>query len=311
MENPQRFTWRRHSHEIAEYREAPAPAGKAHHHPPRRTRSFSHRFERRVRSVAELISPPWVPSMPEDPLEHPERYAQCMRLLWLAASMKAFDVVVILLATDEANVAMCELIGDMVPMLQFTRKRDPSPPQVVVALSENAAVDAHLEFYHLRPAPLVIPRAAALPSLVCEVLHPAAHWSGSLEAEKREDEDKGGGTDGRPTSPIRRGSSSSPIIGPSGGSRGSRTSSPRPSVDFAKDVQGGEAKGGGRSSPLLRRANTIGATAMETFLQPRFSPRSPLSTTRRTGGEPRQGSSLRGRSNSAHDHVLDRSLGLL
>ena len=71
--------------------------------------------------------------------------------------MKAFDVVVILLATDEANVAMCELIGDMVPMLQFTRKRDPSPPQVVVALSENAAVDAHLEFYHLRPAPLVIP----------------------------------------------------------------------------------------------------------------------------------------------------------
>ena len=69
---------------------------------------------------------------------------------------------------------------------------------------------------------------------------------------------------------------------------------------------------GPNPSPLLRRANTIGATAMETFLQPRFSPRSsPLSTTRRTGGEPRQGSSLRGRSNSAHDHVLDRSLGLL
>ena len=29
--------------------------------------------------------------------------------------------------------------------------------------------------------PLLIPRRATLPGLVCEVLHPDAHWTGTLE----------------------------------------------------------------------------------------------------------------------------------
>jgi len=140
--------------------------------------------------------------MPEDPDEDPERYAQCMRLLWLAASMKAFDVVVLLLPTEEANAAMCELISDMVPMLQFTRKRDPQPPQVVVALPTDTArslASQHLSpLAHLVPEPLVITRGSALSSLVCEVLHPAAHWSGSLESEhKAEDDDDDDDDDAR------------------------------------------------------------------------------------------------------------------
>ena len=148
----------------------------------------SHSFTRpsadgRRRSFADLLAPPSVPTMPEDPDEDPERYAQCMRLLWLAASMKSFDVVVCLLSTDDANVAMCELIGDMVPMLQFTRKRDPSPPQVLVTLSGRA--EAYRDtFSEILPSPLVLPRRTAMPSLVCEVLHPAAHWSGSLDKEE-------------------------------------------------------------------------------------------------------------------------------
>lgn len=133
-------------------------------------------------SVAELLAPPAVPIMPEDPTEDPVRYAQCIRLLWLAASMKAFDVVVVLLDSDEANVAMCEIIGDMVPMLQFTRRRDPSPPQVVVALADADA--DRLEFEFITPTPLLIPRNVALPSLVCEILHPTAHWSASLADEE-------------------------------------------------------------------------------------------------------------------------------
>lgn len=107
------------------------------------------------------------------------------RAQWLAASMKSFDVVVCLLPTDESNLALCELIGDMAPMLQYTRKRaerNPSPPQVVVAMGTPAA---HAESLHvLQLAPLVLPRRTALASLVCEVLHPAAHWSGSLDREQ-------------------------------------------------------------------------------------------------------------------------------
>ena len=122
--------------------------------------------------------------MPEDPSEDPVRYAQCMRLLWLAASMKAFDVVICLLPTDEENLAMCELIGDMAPMLQYTRRRESAPPQVVAVLG---APERHREaLRELSPAPLVLPRRTAMPSLVCEVLHPAAHWSGALDSTGKE-----------------------------------------------------------------------------------------------------------------------------
>ena len=160
-----------------------------------RSRSFGKATSRS--SFAELLAPPSVPQMPEDPDEDPVRYAQCMRLLWLAASMKSFDVVVCLLATDDANVDMCELISDMVPMLQFTRKLDPQPPQVLVTLTGSDADNRKL-LEGIRPMPLVLPRRTAMPSLVCEVLHPDAHWTGALDrwAGQRGVWEDGGGGDG-------------------------------------------------------------------------------------------------------------------
>jgi hypothetical protein len=200
------------------------------------------------RSLAGLLARPTVPQMPEDPDDDPERYGKCMRLLWLAASMKSFDVVVLLLKTDEANVAMCELVGDMVPMLHFTRRRDPSPPQVLVTLSEPeqwAAV-----FRGMLPSPLVLPKRTAMPSLVCEVLHPAAHWSGSLERldlEKTGDGDGDGGGDGdgdgdqpktpaveTPPAPARR-AEQPQSLGTSGGESGG-SGGRRPSISGAAEA---------------------------------------------------------------------------
>ena len=36
----------------------------------------------------------------------------------------------------------------------------------------------------LEPSPLVIPRQETLSSLICEVLHPSAHWTGVLGNDK-------------------------------------------------------------------------------------------------------------------------------
>ena len=223
-----------------------------------RSTSFGGLGERR-RNLAEMLGPPTVPSMPEDPIEDPVRYAQCIRLLWLAASMKSFDVVVCMLDSDEANVAMCELIGAMVPMLQFTRKRDPSPPQVVVALSAAASADAHLEFFHVQPAPLIIPRRSAMASLVCEVLHPMAHWTASLESDE----------------PVRkpgseRGTTSPSDGGGSGGGGGGKGSPAGSSPDKHSPTK----------SALKGTLSAVRRRASEAFLAPRFT--SPLASPRRT-----------------------------
>lgn len=197
--------------------------------------------------------------MPEDPEYAPERYAQCMRLLWLAASMKSFDVVVCLLPTDEANISMCELVADMVPMLQYTRSRDPSPPQVVTYLSTPSPYD----FAGIDPAPLVIPRRMAMPSLICEVLHPTAHWSGSLEASEPHDAE-----------------ASQPGASPTGATPGADAGSSKceGSISFAdrsvspptsaeRPAQG--HVGGERSAP---RHSTSGKTAADAFISIKFSP---------------------------------------
>jgi hypothetical protein len=49
---------------------------------------------------------------------------------------------------------------------------------VLVTLSSEDVLRGH----PLSPKPFVIPQNKAVPSLVCEVLHPTAHWSGSLDA---------------------------------------------------------------------------------------------------------------------------------
>ena len=49
---------------------------------------------------------------------------------------------------------------------------------MLVTLSNEDVLRGH----PLSPKPFVIPQNKAVPSLVCEVLHPTAHWSGSLDA---------------------------------------------------------------------------------------------------------------------------------
>ena len=90
-----------------------------------------------------------------------------MRLLWLATSMKSFDVLVALLPTDEQNLAICDLVEhpnsnpnpnphpspypnphpsrsrsptpispqveDMLPLLHSVHKHQRQPPQVLVS----------------------------------------------------------------------------------------------------------------------------------------------------------------------------------
>ena len=62
------------------------------------------------------------------------------RLLWLAASMKSFDVLVALLPTDKKNVEVCGLVADMLPLLQSVHKHQRAPPQVLVTLSDEASL---------------------------------------------------------------------------------------------------------------------------------------------------------------------------
>ena len=79
------------------------------------------------------MRPPDEPSLPADTKDDPDRYAQCMRLLWLATSMKSFDVLVALLPTDEQNLAICDLVEDMLPLLHSVHKHQRQPPQVLVS----------------------------------------------------------------------------------------------------------------------------------------------------------------------------------
>ena len=118
------------------------------------------------------------PRMPEDPQEDPVRYAQCMRLLWLAASMKSCDVIVTTLPTDDDNVALCELVSDMLPMLDRVHIHQRQPPQVFISLNDETR---SLEGLNLDPCPTVMPASKALPYLVVEVLHPHSHWTGFKE----------------------------------------------------------------------------------------------------------------------------------
>jgi len=123
------------------------------------------------------------PAMPAEQGENPDRYARSMRLLWLAASMKNFDVVIAVLPTDGENIALLRLIHDMLPLLLAVRKHGGAPPQVLVQLDDPAMLTG----LQLHPKPLVIPKLIVLPSLICEILHPTAHWTGVLGMQAEED----------------------------------------------------------------------------------------------------------------------------
>ena len=136
--------------------------------------------------MADLFSAPLTPEMPVSAEDNPDYYSSCMRLLYLASAMKSFDVVVLMAATDEDNVKLFSLLGDMRPVLEYVTRRKneiEGRPQVVVPMLNEArqAEFAQVAVEKGQAPPLVIPRRLALPSLVCEVLHPDAHWSGSLE----------------------------------------------------------------------------------------------------------------------------------
>ena len=128
-----------------------------------------------------VLQPPTVPAIKEIAGDDSEKYSRCLRLLWLKASMRSLDVVISLLPTDDENLSIAELVADMNPALKATHApsdHTAHTPQLVVSL-KNA--DDLAEMHELlEPAPLVIPRQDTLASLVCEVLHPSAHWSGVL-----------------------------------------------------------------------------------------------------------------------------------
>jgi len=120
-------------------------------------------------------------------LEEPNlRFADSMRLLWLAASMKNLDVILVLLPTDSECLEVCHLISEAMPLVeQARRQRWSKPPQVIVSLRDDAAA-AKLTA-SLTPPPLVVGPTLALPRLICEVLHPMAHWTGSFESTPMQD----------------------------------------------------------------------------------------------------------------------------
>ena len=102
----------------------------------RRTYSFDPNGKRHLSMPTLLRSPP-KPEMPENEESNPKRYADCMRLLWLASSMRSVDVVVSLLPTDDENIAICSLVNDMGPMLLALHKHQRSSPQVLLPLGDE------------------------------------------------------------------------------------------------------------------------------------------------------------------------------
>ena len=64
-----------------------------------------------------------------------------MRLLLLASAMKSFDVVVLMLPTDEENLRLHALLTEMRPMLQYVTKRQnelDGRPQLIMPLQSEA-----------------------------------------------------------------------------------------------------------------------------------------------------------------------------
>ena len=73
--------------------------------------------------MAELLSAPVAPDMPVTAEENPDRYARAMRLLLLVSCMKSFDVVALMMPSDEENMQMFALVGEMRHMLQYVTRR--------------------------------------------------------------------------------------------------------------------------------------------------------------------------------------------
>jgi len=139
--------------------------------------SFSSTSGNRISRAIEAAKPPPKPALPERVADDPDSFGQGMRLLWHAACMKNLDVIVVLLP-DPQCINICQLVHDMLPLLQAVRKADASEvPQLVCSLSNPALLRGR----DLTPAPLVIAAERALSSLVAEVLHPTAHWTGTLD----------------------------------------------------------------------------------------------------------------------------------
>ena len=114
--------------------------------------------------------------------DDPARYAYSMRLLWLAASMKNLDVILVLVSSDSECLEVCRLVNELMPMIERSRKASWSkPPQVVISLEDETQAHQLTPSPNCEP-PLVIGPRLALPRLICEVLHPTAHYTGSFES---------------------------------------------------------------------------------------------------------------------------------
>lgn len=132
--------------------------------------------------VSELLSLPEEPTLSVRRELEPERHALAMRLLWLAASMKNCDVIVALLPSDAQCLELAAIVSQMGGLLTAVRKKEQegTPPQLIVALRDQSEASL-LDEMRLEPKPLVVTPELTLPALICEVLHPNAHWTGSLD----------------------------------------------------------------------------------------------------------------------------------
>ena len=211
----------------------------------RRTYSFDPGDKRHLSMPTLLRSPP-KPEMPENEESNPKRYADCMRLL-ARSSMRSVDVVVSR-SPPTTNIAICSLVNDMGPMPSHCTS--PAVVAAGAATARNETKHARLRELIARGAllvPLVVPVARTMPSLICEVLHPAAHWSGSLE--------------GGPWSDVLGAAGAGAKSHAAAAEPAARQGVGRPVVRDAGQDAGGEGGGRHRRRPCARRAPEVAARA--------------------------------------------------
>jgi len=123
-----------------------------------------------------------------------------LRLVKAAVGMKNIDVIIVLLPNDQDCYEMCELISGALPLIQNVRRlSDLQMPQVVVALEDPTALNDVV----LAKPPLIINKSNVFLPLLTEILHPTAHWTGSLDddgipgSDEKKSESKADGKEAR------------------------------------------------------------------------------------------------------------------
>jgi len=138
-----------------------------------------------IKSTLAFVQPPERLKLPIKRAPSDVGSGRTMRLLWLIANMKNCDTIVVLPPSDAECLELCELISEVMPLVKTVRKLELGAlelPQVVVSLHDPNLLDE----VDLGRPPLVINKLTALESLIGQVLHPTAHWTGTLDLEFQE-----------------------------------------------------------------------------------------------------------------------------